>query len=56
MVRGLAAAGIIHPAEGGDGSDDTTPVATVTLDPERDAVIQAVLVQSQSNTRNGEAA
>src|SRR5215218_5202929 len=33
-----------------------TPVAAVMLNPERDAVIQAALVQSQSNTRNGEAA
>jgi transposase InsO family protein len=29
-----------------------TPIAAVTLNPERDAVIQAALVQSQPNTRN----
>jgi putative transposase len=29
-----------------------TPIAAVTLNPERDAMIQAALVQSQSNTRN----
>jgi transposase InsO family protein len=29
-----------------------TPIAAVTLNPERDAVVQAALVQSQSNTRN----
>lgn len=32
------------------------PIAAVTLNPERDAVIQAALVQSQSNKRNGTAA
>ena len=29
-----------------------TPMAAVTLNPERDAVVQAALLQSQSNTRN----
>jgi putative transposase len=33
-----------------------TPIAAVTLNPERDAVIQGALVQSQSNTRNRVAA
>ena len=33
-----------------------TPMAAVTLNPERNAVVQATLVQSQSNTRNGGAA
>jgi transposase InsO family protein len=33
-----------------------TPIAAVTLNPERDAVVQAALVQSQSNTRNRGAA
>jgi len=33
-----------------------TPIAAVTLNPERDAVVQATLLQSQSNTRNGGAA
>jgi putative transposase len=33
-----------------------TPITAVTLNPERDAVVQAALVQSQSNTRNGGAA
>ena len=33
-----------------------TPIAAVTLNPERDAVVQATLVQSQSNTRNRVAA
>jgi putative transposase len=30
-----------------------TPIAAVTLNPERDAMVQAALLQSQSNTRNG---
>src|SRR5215212_1756079 len=29
-----------------------TPIAAVTLNPERDAVVRAALAQSQSNTRN----
>jgi putative transposase len=33
-----------------------TPIAAVTLNPERDAVVQATLLQSQSNKRSGEAA
>jgi transposase InsO family protein len=33
-----------------------TPIAAVTLNPERDAVVQAALVQSQSNTQNRGAA
>ena len=33
-----------------------TPVAAVTLNPERDAVIEAALAQSQANTQNGGAA
>jgi putative transposase len=33
-----------------------TPMAAVTLNPERDAVVQAALLQSQSNTRNRGAA
>src|SRR4051794_24050796 len=32
------------------------PIAAVTLNPERDAVVQAALVQSQSNTQNRGAA
>ena len=35
---------------------DWTPIAAVTLNPERNAVVQAALVQSQSNTRNRRAA
>ena len=33
-----------------------TPLAAVTLNPERDAVIEATFLRSQSNTRNGAAA
>jgi hypothetical protein len=45
-----------HPRRWSGQTRNWTPIAAVTLKPERDAAVQAALVQSQSNTRNGDAA